>query len=132
MGIKKVFHNALFEKVSIAPLVTFRILFGALMFASVMRFWLNGWIETQFIEPVLHFKYFGFHWLPEPSAAGYYTIFILMAISSLLVAFGAFYRYTAALFFFVIHLHRAHRCNLLSQSLLLRELGVINNDLSAS
>ena len=38
MGIKKVFHNALFEKVSIAPLVTFRILFGALMFASVMRF----------------------------------------------------------------------------------------------
>jgi hypothetical protein len=99
MGIKKVFHNALFEKVSIAPLVTFRILFGALMFASVMRFWLNGWIETQFIEPVLHFKYFGFHWLPEPSAAGYYTIFILMAISSLLVAFGAFYRYTAALFF---------------------------------
>ena len=28
-----------------APLAVFRLFFGIMMFASIVRFWLNGWIE---------------------------------------------------------------------------------------
>ena len=58
-----------------------------------------GWIEIQFIQPILHFKYFGFAWLPEPSAWGYYALFALLAFSALGIALGAFYRWSAVAFF---------------------------------
>ncbi|GAB5539323.1 MAG: HTTM domain-containing protein [Salibacteraceae bacterium] len=99
MGIKRLIHSAVFKQVTIAPLVTFRVLVGLIMFASVVRFWMNGWIEAQYIEPLLHFKYFGFHWLPEPSALGYYVIFGAMALSALGITFGALYRVSAVAFF---------------------------------
>lgn len=99
MATDNILHRILYQKVSIAPLVTFRILFGTVLFISVVRFWMNGWIEMQFIQPEFHFKYFGFHWLPEPSAEGYYVIFMLMALSALGIAAGFFYRWSAVLFF---------------------------------
>lgn len=99
MAIRGLIHNLLARHVSIAPLITFRVIFGLMMFASVLRFWMMGWIETQYIEPGIHFKYFGFHWLPEPSAEGYYALFSLMAISALGIAAGLFYRWSATLFF---------------------------------
>lgn len=99
MAISQFVHTALFRKVSISPLVTFRILFGLLMCASIIRFWTNGWIEAQYIEPTLHFKYFGFHWLPEPTDIGYYILFTIMALSAIGITFGAFYRISAVVFF---------------------------------
>jgi hypothetical protein len=99
MGTKKLWNNLLFAEVTMYPLVTFRILFGALMFVGIARFWSKGWIESQFIEPLLHFKYFGFHWLPELDGGGFYLLFVLMAISSLGIVFGAAYRISAAVFF---------------------------------
>lgn len=99
--IKDWFHSAVFKKVSIAPLVTFRILFGVVMLASIVRFWLNGWIDLQYIQPDFHFKYFGFHWIPEPSTEGYYVLFGIMALSALGIALGAFYRLNALVFFLV-------------------------------
>jgi hypothetical protein len=100
MEIRRAIHSITSAKVSIAPLVTFRVLFGAIMCASVLRFWVNGWIEAQYIEPSFHFKYFGFYWVPEISDLGLYMVFALMAISSLCIAFGAFYRVATVLFFF--------------------------------
>lgn len=80
-------------------MVTFRVLFGLLMFVSVIRFWSNGWIESQFIDPSFHFKYFGFYWVPELNAEATYLLFAIMAVSSLGIAFGAAYRVSAVLFF---------------------------------
>ena len=62
--IERLKHNALSAQVSISPLVTFRFLFGAIMFISMVRFYLNGWIEAQYIEPTFHFKYFGLLLVP--------------------------------------------------------------------
>lgn len=69
------------------------------MFVSIVRFYLNGWIETQFIEPDLHFKYFGFYWVPDLTAFGYYFLFALIALSALGIAFGVLYRFSALTFF---------------------------------
>lgn len=99
MEIRSVLHKVLSEKVSIAPLVTFRVLFGLIMLFSIIRFWSNGWIEAQYIDPQFHFKYFGFYWLPELSAAGYYAAFALIAASAVGIALGAFYRISAIVFF---------------------------------
>lgn len=92
-------QKTLFREVSISPLVSFRILFGSLMLVGIFRFWANGWIEEQFIKPTFHFKYFGFEWVPEPTAVGIYFIFILMALSAVMLAIGLFYRIAALSFF---------------------------------
>jgi len=59
MGIKGL-KNGLLKPVSAAPLALFRILFGALMAFSLLRFWLNGWIEKLYLQPPFHFTYWGF------------------------------------------------------------------------
>ena len=51
------------KQISIAPLVSFRILFGILMMVGTARFMALGWIEDHYTNPVFHFKYFGFEWV---------------------------------------------------------------------
>ncbi|PWH09998.1 HTTM domain-containing protein, partial [Bacteroidetes bacterium SCGC AAA795-G10] len=48
-----------------ATLAFFRVAFGSLMFFSVIRFWSKGWIESLYIKPNFHFKYFGFEWVQD-------------------------------------------------------------------
>ncbi|RAI86750.1 vitamin K-dependent gamma-carboxylase-like protein [Algoriphagus yeomjeoni] len=69
------------------------------MFISVIRFVLNGWIKTQYIDPEFHFSYYGFFWISNPGEAGIYLLFTIMALTSLGVTLGLFYRISAVLFF---------------------------------
>lgn len=69
------------------------------MFISVVRFVLNGWIKTQYIDPEFHFSYYGFSWISNPGEAGIYLLFTIMALTSLGVTLGLFYRISAVLFF---------------------------------
>lgn len=89
------------QSVSIAPLVVFRIAFGLVMLLSTLRYMYMGWIENQLVDPILHFSYFGFDWVEPLGKAGMYTVFILMAVSCLAIAFGFFYRISTVLFFFL-------------------------------
>ena len=86
------------KKTKTAPLAVFRILFGFLMLVSIVRFWYNGWIKTTYIDPLFHFKYFGFEWVKD---FGIYTylIFIICAISSIFISIGYKYRYSIIIFF---------------------------------
>lgn len=81
-----------------APLAVFRIFFGIMMFASIIRFWINGWIEKLYITPSFFFSYYGFEWV-KPIGNWTYLIFIICAISALLVAFGYKYRLGIIIFF---------------------------------
>ena len=92
------FKNYLSKEVSIAPLSVFRILFGFMMLASIIRFWLNGWIEKLYIEPKFFFSYYGFEWV-KPIGEYTYLIFIICGIAALGVALGLKYRFSAILFF---------------------------------
>lgn len=85
--------------VAIAPLVTFRLVFGAVMVFSTLRFWYFGWIEEHFIDPQLTFKYFGFEWVQLLSPEAMYTLHVVMLLAALGVWVGAFYRISATLFF---------------------------------
>lgn len=87
------------EMVSIAPLLTFRITFGLLMIFSTLRFMWLGWIEDHYLEPLMHFKYFGFHWVEVPSAPFLYAIHIVMILAALGLMLGLFYRLSAVILF---------------------------------
>lgn len=81
-----------------ASLAFYRIAFGLMMFLGTVRFALNGWIDKFYIKPVFHFTYYGFGWV-KPLGNFTYIIFIISALSALMVAFGYKYRLAIILFF---------------------------------
>lgn len=87
------------QNVSIAPLVIFRIAFGALMFLSISRFILKGWVYNMYVQPKMYFPFYGFEWVKPLSETGMYFVFAALLIVSLGILFGAFYRISAILFF---------------------------------
>jgi len=91
--------NIFNRPVSIAPLVSFRIVFGLLMFASLLRFWWRGWITTVYTKPSFHFTYVGFEWVKPLGNTGTHLLFALVALSALLIALGLLYRVAACIFF---------------------------------
>ena len=91
--------TAINKPVSITPLVRFRVVFGLLMFASLIRFWIRGWIDTVYIAPSFHFSYSGFEWIKTLGDPGMYILFLLVIIAALFIALGFFYRIAAIVFF---------------------------------
>ena len=91
--------NKLLIPVPISPLITFRICFGGIMLFSILRFWLNGWIRTQYINPKFYFTYTGFDWVQPLGEIGMYTLFFIIGITSVLVLVGLWYRLAIILFF---------------------------------
>ncbi len=83
--------------VSIAPLAFFRICFGLLMAFSLLRIYLNGWIERNYLDPAFHFSYSGLNFLQLPESL-IYPAFILAFLGALGIAFGFLYRFSAVLF----------------------------------
>lgn len=81
-----------------APLAVFRILFGIMMFFSIIRFWTNGWIEKLYIEPTFFFSYYGFEWV-KPFGNYTYILFVICAMAAIGIALGYKYRISIVLFF---------------------------------
>lgn len=89
----------LWRDIPIAPLITFRVLFGGLMMVGAVRFMLNGWIERLYGEPVFFFKYYGFEWVEVFSVPGMYALYSAIALSAAMMMLGLFYRAAAVTFF---------------------------------
>ncbi|NQY30492.1 MAG: HTTM domain-containing protein [Flavobacteriaceae bacterium] len=94
-----ILKHSYFSKVtSAAPLVVFRVGFGLMMLVSIIRFWYNGWIETQYVQPKFFFSYTGFEWI-KPFGAYTYLLFILCGLAAFFVAIGLKYRIAIVVFF---------------------------------
>jgi Vitamin K-dependent gamma-carboxylase len=87
------------KPVHLAPLAVFRMAFGFLMLASVLRFIAKGWVYTMYIKPKIFFPYFGFEWVKPLGETGMYVLFIALAIAALFIALGFLYRLSAIFFF---------------------------------
>ena len=83
-----------------APLAVFRISFGILMWIALIRFWLNGWIESLYLAPKFHFKYYGFEWV-DHFGPYTYVLYIICLLSTLGITFGYRYRLSIITFFLV-------------------------------
>lgn len=71
------------------------------MFFSTLRFYFNGWIEELYLKPAFHFKYYGFSWVEVPSELVLKFLFLILGLTSLLIALGFLYRIATILFFLV-------------------------------
>ncbi|MCC6187259.1 MAG: HTTM domain-containing protein [Chitinophagaceae bacterium] len=69
------------------------------MFASIARFWYNGWINTLYVLPPFHFTYLGFEWVRPLGHTGMHLIFLCMGLSALMIMFGFLYRIATVIFF---------------------------------
>jgi vitamin K-dependent gamma-carboxylase len=91
--------EALFQPVDNASLVAFRIFFGALMLASVLRFWAYGWIRDIYLAPSVHFHWLGFSWIHPWPGLGMYVHFAVLGLASACIMLGLFYRAATVVFF---------------------------------
>jgi len=96
---KDIARRLIHKDVSIAPLVTFRILFGMIMLISIVRFALKGWIHDFYIQPEYHFTFFGFDWIQPLPGPWMYFLFFLMGLTALFITIGLFYRIATVSFF---------------------------------
>jgi len=82
-----------------ASVVLLRIVFGLLMFWEMTRYYYNGWIRELYVKPKFHFQYEWFQWLKPLPEEAMYILFASLAILSLMIALGLFYRISTLLFF---------------------------------
>ncbi len=93
------FDLFLFKERSIFPLITFRIVFGALMCFGTLRFIQKGWVDKLFIEPSYHFKFYGFEWVQVLEPNMMYMIHYVIALSAFFILLGFLYRISILVFF---------------------------------
>lgn len=86
-------ENYFQKTTSAAPLASFRIAFGLLIFAGVVRFWAKGWIHDLYIAPKHFFPFYGFEFV-APLGDWSYALFAVCGLSALFVALGLFYRFS--------------------------------------
>lgn len=84
---------------SVVPLVTLRRCFALLVLFSTTRFVLNGWVQTQVLDPTWTFPFDGFEWLPRPNDWGAASLFSGMMLGGLLMLREHGARLGALLFF---------------------------------
>jgi hypothetical protein len=84
--------------IDIASLAAFRIIFGAVMFAGIVRFLASGQLPKVYGEPHFFFTYPGFSWVEPWPVAGMYIHYSVLAVLSLAIAAGAWHRIACALF----------------------------------
>lgn len=80
-------------------LVYFRIAFGALVAWSLCAYFHSDMIWTEYLEPRIHFSYFGFDWVKPWSGHGMYVHFLVTAISAACIMVGFKYRLATTIFF---------------------------------
>jgi vitamin K-dependent gamma-carboxylase len=85
--------------VDMASIAAFRIIFGLLMAAAMIRFLAKGWVSDLYTKPLFHFSYAGFEWVRPLPDGLMHGVFILLALLGLGIAAGLFYRVCIALFF---------------------------------
>ena len=96
--MKNTIANYFDRQTNAAPLAVFRVFFGVLMCASIVRFWSKDWIQSLYIDPSFHFSYYGFEWI-KPLGVYTYVLFLICGISAFLVAIGYKYRISILVFF---------------------------------
>lgn len=87
----------LFRPMNNSSLVFFRMAFGLLMAAHMLMMICNGQLSRNFIEPPFTFSFIGFEWLQPLPGQGMYIYAWLMTGLSVLVAAGAWYRWSSFL-----------------------------------
>lgn len=91
-------QNKLTQPVSADFLAFFRIAFGVVMLWWVYKYCAYGILQTFYIDPIHHFKYYGFAWVKPLPGDWPWAEFYVMGVCAFLITVGYFYRYAAIVF----------------------------------
>lgn len=100
MNTQRIFQKAS-NPVYPHSLAAFRIVFGVILLWEVYRYFRSGWIDRYWVEPGFNFTYGFFHWVEPLPQPGMDILFYLLAILSLFLILGLFYRSAATLIFLI-------------------------------
>lgn len=92
-------RSRLLQPVDIASLVAFRIFLGGSILFETIRYWIEGNLQSYYIDAPFHFKFYGFTWVekvPEPLMN---LVFLLTTLSALGVFLGYRHRISSILLF---------------------------------
>jgi hypothetical protein len=87
-----------FKPIDIASLVIFRITFGGLMMWEVCRYLRGKRVDSLWIDPEFHFKYYGFEWVHPPPDDWMYGLMACLLVSAAGITLGLWYRLCAFIF----------------------------------
>jgi hypothetical protein len=73
--------------------------FGLVMLFSTLRYMGMGWVDSQLVDPLLHFSYYGFDWVQPLPRLGMYAVFVTMALACIAITLGWYYRLATVVFF---------------------------------
>lgn len=85
-------HDYLFTPINNGSLVLFRILFGFVMTLEFVGAQVTGWITEVFVATKINFPFIGFEFLQKLHGPIMYWYYGLMALCSILVCIGLFFR----------------------------------------
>src|SRR5262245_41157697 len=88
----------LLQPVDISSLAVFRIAFGALMCAAMVRSLALGWVRALYVEPSYHFTWPGLGFIRPWPGWGMYAHFAALALLAAGVAAGLCYRFCIVAF----------------------------------
>lgn len=91
-------NKVLFKHIDNAPLVVFRVFFGALCFLESFGAILTGWVKRVLIDPKFTFSFIGFEWLQPIGGNGMYAYYVLMSVFGLAIMLGYKYRFSMIAF----------------------------------
>ena len=80
-----------------ASVALFRVVFGALLLVSTLRFFLHGWVQQFYGEPTHFFSYWGFAWVRPLPLFGMYVLYAVIAAAAVCLMLGIAARASAAL-----------------------------------
>ncbi|WP_367017809.1 HTTM domain-containing protein [Bremerella sp. JC817] len=89
----------LFQPLSIAPLVFFRVFFGVMMLYHLYSMTVDHWIHFFYVLPDFHFTYPGFGWVKPWPGEGMYFHVALMCVAATGITLGCCFRLLSLLFF---------------------------------
>jgi hypothetical protein len=85
--------------VDAASVAVFRIVFGSMVAWDAVRYLQAGWVAEYYIDPPVHFTYYGFDFVRPWPGWGMYAHFSALGLVALLAALGLFYRAASVLLF---------------------------------
>ncbi len=92
------FSRFMLEPVNIDFLVYFRIIFGVVMLSWVAKYCAYGLVDAFYVEPRMHFHYYGFEWVQPWRGDGAWLEMYVLALCAVLMILGYFYRVSSVIF----------------------------------
>ncbi|MEM7037471.1 MAG: HTTM domain-containing protein, partial [Bacteroidota bacterium] len=95
------FKDAYFQNIDASGLGLFRMLFGLVLCLQGLEFLRLDFVTKDIVQPILHFPFQGFEFLPILSESALTLMVAGLAIAGLFVAAGLFYRFALGYYFLV-------------------------------